>query len=67
MKIAAVRAIIWFAMPNLYQDATLLLTFKLPPEEAQGGEDPSDAPPPVVVPVFIPRNLYGYDGLNALI
>ena len=59
VKISAVRATIWFAMPNLYRDATLLLTFQLPAEEAMGDEDPPDAPPPVVVPVFIPRGLYG--------
>lgn len=66
VKIAAVRATIWFAMPNLERDATLLLTFQLPAEEAQEDEeDPPDAPPPVVVPVLLQRGIYGYDGINA--
>jgi hypothetical protein len=54
-------------MPNLERDATLLLTFQLPAEEAKTGAPPNPLPPPVVVPVPIQRGLYGYDGINALI
>ena len=52
VKIAAVRATIWFAMPNLYRDAALRLTFQRPAEEAKAGAPPNAPPPPVVVTVL---------------
>jgi len=47
VKIAAVRATLWFSMPNLQSDAGIRLTFQLP---ASDGD--SDAPPSVLVPVL---------------
>ena len=54
VKIAAVRATIWFATPNLTLPAQMLLSFTYPGTET----------PPVQLAVDIPRGLHGFDGLN---
>ena len=61
VKISAVRATIWFTMPNL-QSTTMTIVFELP---ASGTGAALLTTTQVVV--SIPKGLYGYDTLNSLI